>query len=93
MGPEASTATVSWLPTTYAWSKRFYGFAFAAAIAHQQSCGAAPRDGCFAAEAATRRSALRLLVSDKGSRARVGAHATARAIPIVPRGARRRRGM
>ena len=25
MGPEASTATVSWLPTTYMWSKRFPG--------------------------------------------------------------------
>jgi hypothetical protein len=25
MGPEASTATVSWLPTTYTWSKRFSG--------------------------------------------------------------------
>ena len=51
MEPEASTATVSWLPTTYAWSKRFW-IAFAAAIAQNEQWGPHGRRGCSCREAA-----------------------------------------
>jgi hypothetical protein len=63
MGPEASTATLSWLPTTYTWSKRFPGL---------HSLPVSPKLSGAAPPNRARRATIAFLESDRPDAPRAG---------------------